>query len=165
MAGSATPPDGVDACVERLADRLVRTERTIGVVESLTGGLLVQALARAKGSSDWLRGGVVAYSREVKHDVVGVRAASVVSEQAASEMAAGACSVLGADVGLAVTGAGGPDAQDGQPPGTVFIAVAVDGVSAVHRLQLDGEPADVCTQTVEQAIIACSTALEGVRSC
>ena len=165
MATSATSTDDVDAFVERLADRLVRTERTIGVVESLTGGLLVQALARAKGSSDWLRGGIVAYSREVKHDVVGVRAASVVSDQAASEMATGACSVLGADVGLAVTGAGGPDAQDGQPPGSVFIAVAVDGVSVVHRLQLDGEPGDVCTQTVEQAIIACSTALEDVRTC
>ena len=94
-----------------------------------------------------------------------MRATKVVSDQAASEMATGACHVLGADVGLAVTGAGGPDAQDGQPPGTVFIAVAVDGVSAVQRLQLDGEPADVCTQTVEQAIIACSTALDDVRSC
>jgi nicotinamide-nucleotide amidase len=46
--------------------------RTLAVAESLTGGMLAGAFARASGSSDWFRGGVVAYSSVVKHDLLGV---------------------------------------------------------------------------------------------
>src|SRR3954463_12303596 len=50
---------------------------SVGVAESLTGGLVVQALAKASGASEWLRGGLVAYARSVKHDVLDVTASSV----------------------------------------------------------------------------------------
>ena len=77
----------VDHAVHRLGELLEQSGRSIGVAESLTGGLLVQALARQEGSGDWLTGGIVAYQRSVKHDLLGVRANKVVSRQAAAEMA------------------------------------------------------------------------------
>ncbi len=68
MTAGAT--DDTDRAVARLGELLSRQGRTIGIAESLTGGLLVQALARQQGSGDWLRGGVVAYQRSVKHGTV-----------------------------------------------------------------------------------------------
>jgi nicotinamide-nucleotide amidase len=68
-------------------------------------------------------GGVVAYASSVKKDLLGVTAEKVVSRQAAEEVATGARFRLGADVAVAVTGVAGPDRQDGEPPGTVWIGV------------------------------------------
>jgi PncC family amidohydrolase len=62
---------------------------------------------------------------DVKRSVLGVTAEKVVSEECARQMAAGARRVIGADVGLGVTGVAGPDEQEGQPPGTVFFGLAV----------------------------------------
>jgi len=70
---------------------------------------------------------VVSYASEVKFDVLGVPEGPVVSEAAARSMAEGARRVLGADVGLSITGVAGPDPQDDQPPGTVFVGLAVEG--------------------------------------
>ena len=63
-------------------------------------------MARASGASEWFRGGIVAYSRAVKHDLLDVPRGPVVSEAAAVAMAGGACRLLGADVAIAVTGSG-----------------------------------------------------------
>ena len=90
---------------------------TVGVAESLTGGLVVQALARVDGSSGWLRGGVVAYDRNVKHRLLQVRVGKVVSEAAAVDMAIGARKVLEADVAVALTGVGGPRSRMANRPG------------------------------------------------
>src|SRR4051794_1767495 len=84
--------------VSRLGRILTRRTHTLAVAESLTGGLLVQELARTEGSGEWLRGGVVAYASEVKYELLGVTAAKVVSAAAAQQMARGALAVLGADV-------------------------------------------------------------------
>jgi len=64
----------------------------------------------------------------VKFAVLGVPEGPVVSEEAARAMADGARAVLGADVGLSITGVAGPDSQDDQPPGTVFVGLARPGV-------------------------------------
>ncbi len=100
---------------------------TLGVAESLTGGLVGSRLTNVVGSSEWFRGSMVAYASDVKFDVLAVPEGPVVSEEAARAMALGARKVLGADVGIAVTGVAGPADQDGQPPGTVFCAVAPPG--------------------------------------
>jgi nicotinamide-nucleotide amidase len=114
---------------------------TLGVAESLTGGLVGARLASVEGASGFFRGSVVAYDREVKFDVLGVPRGPVVSEEAAMAMAAGARKVLGADVGIGVTGVAGPAEQDGQPVGTVFLGVAIgDNAEAMHvRLPGDRE--------------------------
>jgi nicotinamide-nucleotide amidase len=130
--------------VEDLALRLSARGLTVGVAESLTGGLVTEVLARGPDASAWLRGGVVAYASEVKHHLLDVRPGPVVSEAAARDMAVGAARVLGADVALSLTGAGGPDPQDGQPPGTVWMAIHRDGETQAERHRFPGGPAEVC---------------------
>jgi nicotinamide-nucleotide amidase len=100
---------------------------TLGVAESLTGGLVGARLAGVPGASHQFRGAVVSYSTDVKRSLLGVTAEQVVSEECAAEMAEGARRVLGADVGLAITGVAGPERQDGQPVGTVWFGLALPG--------------------------------------
>jgi nicotinamide-nucleotide amidase len=84
-------------------------------------------LVNVPGASRWFRGSVVSYASEVKFTVLGVPEGPVVTEEAARAMADGARSVLGADVGLSMTGVAGPDPQDDQPPGTVFVGLSRPG--------------------------------------
>jgi nicotinamide-nucleotide amidase len=125
---------------------LKRGGRTLAVAESLTGGLLASAFARASGASEWFRGGIVAYSSAVKYDLLKVPDGPVVSEAAARAMARGAGHVLNADVAMAVTGVGGPDPQDGEPPGTVWVATWPDHLGGAVLLRLSGSPESICEQ-------------------
>jgi nicotinamide-nucleotide amidase len=120
---------GVDdeAIEHAVAAALAVDGLTLGLAESLTGGLASSRLVNVPGASGWFRGAVVSYASAVKFDVLGVPEGPVVSEAAARAMADGARSVLGSDVGLSITGVAGPDPQDGRPPGTVFVGVAVPG--------------------------------------
>jgi nicotinamide-nucleotide amidase len=135
------------------------TERglTIAVAESLTGGLVVADLVSVPGASAVVRGGVVAYATELKHELLGVDAALLaaggpIQAAVAEQMAAGVRARLSADVGLATTGVAGPDAQDGHQPGEVWIAIAsVDGIRSL-RLELGGDRAAIRRETVEAVI-------------
>ena len=100
---------------------------TLGVAESLTGGLIAARIANVPGASATFRGAVVSYSTEVKRSVLGITAEHVVSAACATQMADAACRVLGADVGIAATGVAGPDDHDGQPVGTVWLGIAIPG--------------------------------------
>ena len=112
---------------------------TLGLAESVTGGLVSGRLTNIAGASDVLRGAVVSYASEVKFEVLGVTNGPVVSPEAAVEMAVGAQRVLGADVGLSLTGVAGPAEQEGQRAGTLCIGVALpNGVTASSVVQLPG---------------------------
>jgi nicotinamide-nucleotide amidase len=100
---------------------------TLGVAESLTGGLVGARLAAVPGAGDAFKGSIVSYDTSVKRSVLGVTAERVVSGECAKEMAEAARRVLGADVGLSITGVAGPDEQEGQPVGTVWFGVALPG--------------------------------------
>jgi nicotinamide-nucleotide amidase len=113
-----------DSMESVVLDLLRQRGWSLGLAESLTAGLVAARLANVQGASDVLRGSLVAYASDVKFDLLGVTPGTVVSEEAAREMAAGARRVLGADVGVAVSGVAGPDRQDGVPVGTVCIAVS-----------------------------------------
>ena len=126
---------------------------TVAVAESLTGGMIAQALALATGSGEWFRGSLVAYHSTVKHEVLDVPPGPVVSAEAAAVMASSVRRLLGADVAVAVTGAGGPSPQDGRDPGTVFLAVDAYGAHRSARLEiLDEEPSQVCETTAATAL-------------
>ncbi len=112
---------------------------TVGLAESMTGGLIASRCSEVPGSSAWFRGGVVSYASEVKFGLLDVPEGPVVSEPSAAAMATGARSVLGADVGLSVTGVAGPETQDGMPVGTVFIGIAFDGEVATDHLRFGGD--------------------------
>ncbi len=112
---------------------------TLGLAESVTGGLVAGRLTNVAGASDVLRGSVVSYASEVKFEVLGVTPGPVVNEAVAVEMALGAKRVLGADVGLALTGVAGPTDQDGVKPGTLCVGLAMpDGSTQSRTLQLPG---------------------------
>ncbi|HWM21816.1 MAG TPA: CinA family nicotinamide mononucleotide deamidase-related protein, partial [Ilumatobacteraceae bacterium] len=82
-------------------DEMRRRGLTLGLAESVTGGLVSARLTGVPGASDVLRGSIVSYASEVKRQLLGVGDGPVVSEEAALEMAEGARRVLGSDVGLA----------------------------------------------------------------
>lgn len=102
---------------------------TLAVAESLTGGLVAAEVTAVPGASRVFRGSVTAYATELKLEVLGVDGTllaerGAVDAEVALQMAAGVRKVMGADWGIATTGVAGPDPQDGQAVGTVFVAVS-----------------------------------------
>lgn len=107
-----------------LADR----QRSLAVMESLTGGLLASTITDYPGSSKHFIGGVVAYSSDLKVQM-GVPRETIeqfgaVSPETARAMASVVRQLLKTDYGIGVTGVAGPDMQEGKPVGTVYIAIA-----------------------------------------
>ncbi|MEN0136851.1 MAG: CinA family protein [Rhodococcus sp. (in: high G+C Gram-positive bacteria)] len=151
---------------DRVAERISAAARGahvfLATAESLTGGQISCILGAAPASSDWYRGSVVAYSSEVKHRVLRVPDGPVVSEGSARAMAGAVAELLGADIAVAVTGAGGPDPQDGQPPGTVWFGLFTDGRIDTEMHRFDGEPQDVVTSTTEHALALLEQALASI---
>jgi nicotinamide-nucleotide amidase len=123
-----------------VAAQLIARDITLGVAESLTGGLIASRLVNVPGASAWFRGGVVAYHEQVKFDVLGVPVGPVVSEAAAAAMAEGVCRATGSDVGLGITGVAGPDDQEGVTPGTIFIGLRLpDGSTTTREVHVPGD--------------------------
>ena len=147
---------------ERLVDRLGELGWTVGVAESLTGGLVVSELVSVTGASAVVRGGIVAYATELKQRLLNVDAAlleahGAVHPRVARQMAEGIRAVLGpggaaTDVGIATTGIAGPGSPDGQPVGTVHIAVATALGVRVESLVLDGDRAQIRAEATARAI-------------
>ncbi len=122
-----------------ISQRLLARGWTLGLAESLTGGLVASRLVNVPGASTWFRGGLVSYASDVKFELLHVTPGPVVSASAAEEMARGAKILLKVDVALAITGVAGPDEQDGYQPGTVFVGLAIgDEVSHV-QLRVPGD--------------------------
>ncbi len=131
---------------------------TIATAESLTGGKVCEALVEVPGASHVVRGGVVAYVVDVKHDVLGVAqdlldTLGPVSEPVALAMARGARRLMGADVAVATTGVAGPEPHGGEAPGTVVIAVAGPKGEAVTTLHLSGNRDDIRRETTRLALV------------
>ena len=145
---------------EQVGELALARGQTIAVAESLTGGMIASALAQAQQASKWFRGSLVAYSTQVKHQLLQVPPGPVVSSDAATAMARSVRRLLLADISVAVTGAGGPAAQDGHEPGTVFLAVDGRGRGPVLRLALPGEPATVCAAATLAALDALVSTLD-----
>lgn len=154
---------GFDATAELISELIAR-RLTIGVAESLTGGLLVAELIRIPGASAVVNGGIVAYHTELKHSLLGVDSGilnvhGAVHADVAKQMAVGARSQLSvggvrAQVGVSTTGVAGPGAQDGQSPGTVFIGLSLGSGAWAIPLQLHGDRAAIRAQTVARAVEA-----------
>lgn len=138
---------------------------TLAVAESLTGGLVAAEITSVPGASKVFRGSVTAYATDLKHRLLGVDATllaqrGAVDPQVAAQMAAGVRAALGADWGIATTGVAGPDAQDGQAVGTVFVAVhgplgAGSGSAAggkVEHLRLNGDRAEIRMESVRSVL-------------
>ena len=112
---------------------------SLGLAESVTGGLVGARLTAVPGASEVFAGSIVSYATEVKRTVLGVTAGSVVSEPAAREMASGALDQLGCDLAVSLTGVAGPEEQDGQPVGTLFVGLRGPGLDEVRHVRLPGQ--------------------------
>ncbi len=163
MLGISRPVTGVDDELKHAAEHAAQLlgARALACAESVSAGLVTQAFAAVEGSGEWLRGGVVAYQRDSKCDVLGVDPeAPLVSATVAEQMARGVARCMSADVAVATTGAAGPDGLDGAEPGTVVIATLVDGaVRCYERHYQDAEPHDVVQRAAVDAANALRDAL------
>jgi nicotinamide-nucleotide amidase len=122
-----------------VAAQLLARGLSLAVAESVTGGLIASRLVGVEGASKWFRGGVVSYASEVKFDLLKVPVGPVVSGAAAEAMAIGVKDLLKSDVGLSVTGVAGPEEQDGQAAGTVFVGLWLGGKVQHTGLRLPGD--------------------------
>lgn len=113
-----------------LANLLLEKKKTLASAESCTGGNIAHSITVNAGSSDYFKGSIVAYSNEIKVNVLGVEQESIndfgaVSEQVAKQMAIGAIKKMKTDYAIATTGIAGPTGgSEEKPIGTVWIAIA-----------------------------------------
>lgn len=162
---TATPPgaDGDLAAVARtLVARLTARGETVGVAESLTGGLVVATLVGVPGASAVVNGGVVAYATPVKTSLLGVSAEllaanGAVDPEVARQMATGVRTAVAVDGrpatwGISTTGVAGPDPQDGKPVGTVFVGIASAERAEAVELHLDGDRGAIREATVSELL-------------
>ncbi len=143
----------------QLIEALRSRGETLATAESCTGGGIGHTLTAVSGSSAAYLGGVISYANSVKEHVLGVPrevldTVGAVSEQTARAMAEGVCRLLGADLGIAVTGIAGPNADGtGKPVGLVYIAVKHGDCTVVTENHFSGDREAVRNQTITQALI------------
>jgi len=130
--------------VRRVAKIMKKKRLTISVCESCTAGMLAAALTDIPGSSAYFLGGVIAYSDDVKHRIVGVSRQTLmkfgaVSIETAREMALGVRRMTHSDIAIAITGIAGPGGGSrGKPVGTVCIAISEGKRATVRRFRFKG---------------------------
>ena len=156
----------VSEALHLVRELLQTRELTIATAESCTAGLLAGRLTDRAGSSAWVRGGVVAYSNEAKHDLVGVPTDMIerhgaVSEEVAVALADGARRQLGADIGVGITGVAGPGGGTAEKPvGLVHICVAGPGGHLTRAPVLPGGRSQVRARSVTFALHLVREALQ-----
>src|SRR5690625_5289597 len=140
-----------------LLDHLAAGGANSAVAQSLTGGLLTDAFVTVLGAYRIVLGVFIAPATDLKASLLGVAPAllarcGAVDPVVVEQMAAGARERLEATYGVSTTGVAGPDAQDGQPVGTVYVGVAGPGGTGHTRVQLHGDRAAIRAGAVEQAV-------------
>jgi nicotinamide-nucleotide amidase len=131
---------------EATARLLTERKQTVAFAESCTGGLCAKRLTDISGASEIFHCGVVSYSNDIKHKVLGVKAETLdkytaVSEQTAKEMAEGVRKLADATYGVSITGYAGPG--NGDEVGTIYIGVT-DGKKTIVKELLTGHRGDSC---------------------
>ena len=144
----------------RLSAEVLKTlaGKRLATAESLTGGGIGSAITSVSGASKVYAGGIISYTNEVKHRVLGVPMEDLdnlgaVSAPVAQAMAEGARRVLQADVAVSVTGLAGPDGDEyGHSGGTVFIGYADEKTAFAREYHFDGSREQVREQTICAAL-------------
>jgi len=157
-----------DTRLEALVGEKLRAKGwTVGTAESCTGGLIMHRLTNIPGSSDYVLGGIVAYSNAIKQALLHVRletltAYGAVSEQTAAEMAVGARAALGVDVAVSVTGIAGPGGGTPEKPvGLTYIGLSLpQGAPIVERHVWSGDREAVKASSADAALQLILRAIE-----
>ncbi len=143
---------------EQVAQLLIARGLTIATAESCTGGLLGHRLTNVSGSSAYMLGGIIAYSNAIKQRLLNVPeqllvAQGAVSEPVAVAMAEGVCAVIGAEVGVSITGIAGPSGGTAEKPvGLTYIGLHFDDRTLVHRFVWNGDRAANKEYSAEAAL-------------
>ena len=134
---------------------------TVGTAESMTGGMVAASLTSVAGSSEFVRGGLIAYDPELKERLLGVTdTTTVVDIDTAVQMAVGGRGLLGADVVVSVTGSAGPNLLE-KPAGTVVVAVATPEGARGRELIMPGDRERVRTYGTTTALQMLRLAITG----
>lgn len=142
-------PEGLDSSVRRVVKYIITSRVTLSTAESCTGGLIAAAVTSVAGASEIFRGGVAAYSEEIKREVLGVSAETlerftVYSAEVASEMSSGVMKLMHTDAAIGVTGIAGPGGGSPEKPvGTVYVSVRYKDKEVVKDLALYKEYEDL----------------------
>ncbi len=148
-----TDNDTLEAVVGHM---LSEKRLSLAVMESFTGGLLATTITDTSGASTYFKGGLVAYSNEVKIaygiDAELISKYGVISTEIAEVMAEAARTCLGADIGVGITGVAGPDEIEGKPVGTVYIGIADGQAKQVIKGNYPGIRTQVKRRTVTAAL-------------
>ena len=130
---------GDETLAGAIGQLLLRHDRTVATMESASGGLLASYLTDTPGSSEWFRGGVVAYTADIKVlsgvDPQMIERHGTVAPETARAMASAARERLSGDAGLGITGVAGPSEIEGKPVGTSHIALDFEGETQVVSTQ------------------------------
>ena len=131
--------------------------RTLGSVESFTGGLFAREITAVSGASHFFKGALVTYASEEKNRILGISYQDidqygVVSREVAAQMASNGQKLLNVDYCVSFTGNAGPDAMEGKPLGLVYIGVAIYDRIEVYELHLLGSRDDIQKEGVKNAL-------------
>ena len=138
-------PHGRITQIEVLVQFLKDKHLTVATAESCTGGLLGKSITDISGSSAVYPGGVISYCNRIKHDILGVDQTLLdslgpVSEPVARQMAEGVRRVIGADLGIGITGIAGPNSDDtGRPVGLVYVSASNGEITMARECKFDGD--------------------------
>ena len=141
----------------KLKDAFIQRGRTLGCIESFTGGLFAREMTKIPGASKFFKGGIVSYATEEKIRIVGVnentvKMFGVVSQEVAGEMCWHGKCLLNVDYCISFTGNAGPDAMEGKPVGEIYIGVSAQDLARVQRFQLSGTRDEIQNRAVELGI-------------
>ena len=140
---------------EKLVKLLKKKNLTVTTAESCTGGMIASAIVSVAGAC--FKEGYITYSNEAKKKLLGVREDTlkqytVVSAQVAQEMAAGAAAAAQSSLAVSVTGVAGPDPDEGNPVGLVYIGIAFEGSVYAARFQFTGSREEIRRQAACEAL-------------
>ena len=131
--------------------------RTLGSVESFTGGMFASEMTAISGASHFYKGGLVTYATEEKNRLLGISydeidKYGVVSQEMAARMAINAQRILNVDYCVSFTGNAGPSAMEGKPVGEVYIGIAIYDRVEVHSFLLEGDRKKIQKEGVRNAL-------------
>lgn len=152
---------------KKIGRLLSKKNLTLSICESCTGGMLGSIITEIPGSSKYFKGGIIAYSNEIKSKIIGVKNKTLknfgaVSSQTAKEMALGLKRLTNSDIGISITGIAGPGgATKTKPVGLVYIGVIFKEKIKIKKNIFAGNRQQIRKKACEKALVLISKMLKG----